>query len=158
MPPPTKSEETGGRLSGADVQAYLQSFVERYLKGKIRYQTEVQRIRRGEKDGWQVTVQDLVSGDTSTLHFDKLVLCSGVSLIFTQPIRRALTSLKGCSEPKIPENLSQEAANCAGFSGPVVHSIRFTEDMPMLMNTVKPLSEESPGHILVVGGGKSAQE
>lgn len=157
MPPPTKSDETGGRLSGADVQAYLQSFVERHLKGKIKYQAEVQRIRRGEKSGWQLTVQDLVSGDTSTLHFDKLVLCSGVGDLLI-PVRQVLTPLKGCSEPKIPENLSQQAANQAGFLGPVVHSIRFTEDMSMLMDAVKPLSEETPGHVLVIGGGKSAQE
>jgi dimethylaniline monooxygenase (N-oxide forming) len=91
MPPPANDKATGGRLTGIDVQKYLEIYAERFLKGKTRYDTEVLNIRRPETgvdngDGnWIVTVRDVVSNVRSELWFDKLVLCSGVSFFFAMP-------------------------------------------------------------------------
>lgn len=85
MPPPANDKATGGRLTGIDVMKYFESFTERFLKGKIRYNTEVLNIRRPDTDvdgdggNWIVTVKDVASNIDSELSFDKLVLCSGVS-------------------------------------------------------------------------------
>jgi hypothetical protein len=45
-----------------------------------------------------------------------------------------------------------------GFSGLVVHSTQFKVRLDDIMRAVKPLSDTEPGTIVVVGGGKSAQE
>ena len=80
MPPPPNSQETGGRLRGEDLREYFQIFADRFLKGRIQYNTEVLGIRRSTSDGvWHVTVQDTRSTHTYELLFDKLILCTGVS-------------------------------------------------------------------------------
>ncbi|KAF8875014.1 hypothetical protein CPB85DRAFT_1378674 [Mucidula mucida] len=91
------AEKTGGRLGGEDMRRYMTKFASRFLEGNIQYETEVLRIRRVR---WRVTVRKQ-DGLESTLSFDKLVLCSG-----------------GCTVPKIPSYLSQDAALEAGFRGP----------------------------------------
>lgn len=78
MPPPINAEKTGGRLSGPDMCNYLESFADRYLKGTIRFQTEVLNIRRGSTGGWLVEIQNKTSGIGETLKFSKIVLCTGV--------------------------------------------------------------------------------
>lgn len=99
MPPPSQASRTGGRLSGEDLVAYMESFAERFLKGRIRYQTEVLNIRRrplagvqlGQQSGdeqhagssdyvseWVVRVRDLQTGDIQELVYDRVVVCSGV--------------------------------------------------------------------------------
>lgn len=100
MPPPSDTSETGGRLSGENMQAYMESFAERFLKGKIRYCTQVLNIKRKmhtassktstttQQEGtsdmpngdsqWSVEIRDLRTGGTSELTYDRLVLCTGV--------------------------------------------------------------------------------
>ncbi|TCD66639.1 hypothetical protein EIP91_001106 [Steccherinum ochraceum] len=132
MPPPTN---ISGRLTGENLRSYFQTFADRFLAGKIRFNTEVESIRRGKDGGWEVAALNLDTKETSTVHFDK-----------------------GCSEPKIPEELSPLAAKRTGFIGPVVHSNHLTPNLKTLLDAVKPSDEVAPGHALVIGGGKSAAE
>lgn len=86
MPSPEGHTKTGGRLSGYDVQRYLEDFGARFLNGKIRFETEVLNIRRGDHGkGWSVRVRDTKSASPDTavqvLHYPRIVLCSGVSVI-----------------------------------------------------------------------------
>jgi len=62
---------------------------------------------------------------------------------------------QGCSEPSIPGNLSTEAAQKAGFDGLVIHSSEFAKHMDKILEDHKSNPDYS---VVVVGGGKSAQE
>ncbi|KAH8092182.1 FAD/NAD-P-binding domain-containing protein [Cristinia sonorae] len=144
MPPPPHANETGGRLTGEDLRDYFQLFADRFLKGKIQYRIEVTRVRRdctSASPRWYVTVRDVRGTETREICFDKLVLCTG-----------------GCSEPKLPPNLEPEAAAKVGFTGPVLHSNSIAPNQDVLLSAVKPLTGSEPGHVLVIGGGKSAQD
>ncbi len=80
---PVNAEKTGGRLGGEDMCRYMTKFASRSLEGNIQYETEVLHIRRVDSESrWRVTVRKQ-DGLESTLSFDKLVLCSGVSLQFS---------------------------------------------------------------------------
>lgn len=46
----------------------------------------------------------------------------------------------------------------AGFRGPVVHSSEFRSRLDDVLKAVRPRSEENPGTVVVIGGGKSAQD
>ena len=83
MRPPDNSVKTGGRLSGEDVRQYAEDFAEKFLKGKIRFETEVLSIRRGDHGrGWRVLVRDgRMGGAERVLHYSRIILCTGVSLI-----------------------------------------------------------------------------
>jgi dimethylaniline monooxygenase (N-oxide forming) len=67
---------------------------------------------------------------------------------------------QGCSSPHYPESLTPDAAKAARFSGPVLHSMHFRSRVDDLLACTKRFdSHEAPGApIIVVGGGKSAQE
>lgn len=82
MPPSAHAERTG-RLSGEDLRAYMESFSDNYLKGRFRYHSDVINISRpdGNPDaqGWDITVRDTQSGAEEKLHYDKIVVCTGVS-------------------------------------------------------------------------------
>ena len=69
---------------------------------------------------------------------------------------------KGCSNPKIPPEISQSAADKAQFHGIVLHSSQFATHLDKILEAVKPVSSNSDPDdgevVLVVGGGKSAQE
>lgn len=82
MHAPDNSVKTGGRLSGEDVGQYMKDFAERFLKGKIRFETEVLNIRRGDYGrGWKVLVRDgRTGGAEKILHYSRIILCTGVSL------------------------------------------------------------------------------
>lgn len=91
MPQPRDWKATGGRLCGEDMQYYMESFEEHFLNGKIRYHTEVLKIQRAvKKNGkaasstaplqWLISVQDKKTGACSELKYDRVVLCSGVSV------------------------------------------------------------------------------
>jgi len=81
MPEPHGSVETGGRLSGEDVRQYMESFAERFLKGKIRFETEVLNIRRGDLGrGWDVLVHDRRTDTEKVSYYSRVILCTGVSL------------------------------------------------------------------------------
>ncbi|KAF9240381.1 FAD/NAD(P)-binding domain-containing protein [Melanogaster broomeanus] len=139
MPPPSLQQETGNRLSGEDMSAYMERFAETFLPGRIRFETEIVDIRRGEGDsGWDVEVQDLNTNTKHVLSYDRIVLCTG-----------------GCSQPLIPEGLSAKSAVQAGFRGPVMHSSEFASHVDQILNDAKLNPDYS---VVVVGGGKSAQD
>jgi hypothetical protein len=58
---------------------------------------------------------------------------------------------------KIPPYLSTEAATVAGFKGIVRHPVTFRADLESIMAKTAP-KEGQPGKVVIVGGGKSAQE
>ncbi|CAL1698410.1 unnamed protein product [Somion occarium] len=137
MPLPANANVTGGRLSGEDMRAYMESFADRFLKDRIKYDTEALNICRRNGGGWVVTAKGLNSGTMFELEYDKIVLCTG-----------------GCNEPRVPNDLSAEVAKEAGFRGPVIHSSQFASRILSILNAVDP----SEGAVIVVGGGKSAQD
>jgi dimethylaniline monooxygenase (N-oxide forming) len=72
---------SGGRLSGDDMCAYAETFAEKFLPNRIRYNTQVHRLHRDE-DGWRLDSEDLTDGSRKELRYAKLVLCTGVRLHF----------------------------------------------------------------------------
>lgn len=58
----------------------------------------------------------------------------------------------------IPVSLGPAAAKSAHFLGPVLHDSEFGARIADVLAAVKPASEAEPGHIVVIGGAKSAQE
>ena len=169
MHPPDNSVNTGGRLSGEDVRKYMEDFAERFLKGKIRFETEVLNIRRGDHGrGWKVLVRDGGTGGVEKVsYYSRIILCTGVSFVrrCRLPIRDLILIYyfvvsQGCSSPHYPELLTPDAAKAARFFGPVLHSMHFSSRVDDLLTCTKPFdSHEAPGApIIVVGGGKSAQE
>ncbi|KAJ7644895.1 FAD/NAD-P-binding domain-containing protein [Roridomyces roridus] len=126
---PPNAVKTGGRLSGCDMRDYMVQFADRFLAGKIVFDTEVLNVRREAEgsEGWVISARNLGTEEDTTLRFSKIVLCTGRS-----------------SKPKIPEYLS------SGFQGPTIHSAHFAARREEILST--------PGSIVVVGGGKSAQD
>ncbi|KAF8469817.1 FAD/NAD-P-binding domain-containing protein [Russula ochroleuca] len=146
MRAPDNSVKTGGRLSGEDVRQYMEDFKEQYLKDKIRFETEVLNIRRGDHGrGWEVLVRDGVAGGTERVsYYSRIILCTG-----------------GYSNPHYPVSLTPDAAKAARFSGPVLHSMHFSSRIKDLLACTTPVhSHEAPGapSIVIIGGGKSAQD
>lgn len=83
MAHPDSTQVPDGRLSGEDMQLYMQKFAQEFLKDKIRYSVEVLNISRNEKTGeWKVSVEDLLDGSRSTLSFGRIVVCTGVCSFF----------------------------------------------------------------------------
>ena len=61
------------------MSAYMESFADTFLAGKIRFETEILNIRRGRDGaGWEVEVLDLRTGNKDVLHYARIVLCTGV--------------------------------------------------------------------------------
>ncbi|KAF5386925.1 hypothetical protein D9615_001925 [Tricholomella constricta] len=144
MPPPSKAEESGGRLTGDDLCAYMETFANMFLDGKIRFETEVLGIRRSPSGSWFVTTEDRRSADQQVLEFSRIVLCTG-----------------GCSNPNIPGYLSPVEAEKSRFRGLVFHSTKFRDHLDALLQKEKPAvpgESVDGGSIVVVGGGKSAQD
>ncbi|KAF8148269.1 hypothetical protein B0H34DRAFT_737616 [Crassisporium funariophilum] len=144
MPPPDKSDENGGRLSGLDMCNYMEKFAATFLTGKAKFQmeTEVDNITRTQSGEWEVTVTSVDSGAPTKLTFSRIVLATG-----------------GCSSPKIPDNLSHRAADKAGFRGIVIHSSQFGPRLQDILAAVQPaLGKPEDDTVLVVGGGKSGQD
>ncbi|KAI0329616.1 FAD/NAD(P)-binding domain-containing protein [Cubamyces sp. BRFM 1775] len=140
MPPPTAG---GDRLTGDDMMQYMEVFASKFLEGRIQFNVEVQNIRRHPSgQGWLLDVQDLVSFTTETREYARIVVCTG-----------------GCSTPRVPEQLSANAATNAGFAGPVLHSIDCGPRLDDLLASVAPEgNSEDLAPIVVIGGGKSAQD
>jgi dimethylaniline monooxygenase (N-oxide forming) len=65
---------------------------------------------------------------------------------------------KGCNIPNIPEEISPQVAKMAGFPGTIVHSSQFHLRRQAILDATKPISDPDPGHVVVVGCGRSAQE
>nr|VWO99039.1 14-alpha sterol demethylase Cyp51A (EC [Ganoderma boninense] len=145
MEMPPLVEGSDARIGGEDMHAYMTAFASKFLQGKIQYGLDVRRIQRNPAGaGWQL---DVVHRDTSvqeTRIYDRLVLCTG-----------------GCNTGFVPEYLSSAAAASAGFRGMVFHSVDFGAKMQELLVSVpavasNPDTEIAP--IIVIGGGKSAQD
>jgi dimethylaniline monooxygenase (N-oxide forming) len=83
MKRPANSDVTGGRLTGDDMREYMEGYSDKYLKGKIRYNTEILKLRRevfvGE-NSWAIETRDTQTGALATLRYSKIVLCTGVCL------------------------------------------------------------------------------
>ncbi|TFK38878.1 hypothetical protein BDQ12DRAFT_604602 [Crucibulum laeve] len=146
MPPPATSVETGGHITGVDMCNYMESFAEKFLNGRVtfHFETEFHNLRRDEAGTWHVKTEHLKSGRAETLEFKRIVLCTG-----------------GCSNPKIPLALSPAAAERARFRGMTLHSSQLGTKLDEILSTVKPYSgtdDTTAGAVLVVGGGKSAQD
>ncbi|TFK60203.1 FAD/NAD(P)-binding domain-containing protein [Pluteus cervinus] len=148
MPPP---KQAGGRLSGADISAYMESFADRFLKGNIRFRVEVLNLRRvmdeeTSKSKWVVKVQDKKMSKVEELTYSRVILCTG-----------------GCSAPAVPRALSPNLAQSLGFPGLVVHSSQLKQKLEEIKDKVGPkgsgLGDDGyAGRVVVIGGGKSAQD
>jgi dimethylaniline monooxygenase (N-oxide forming) len=77
MPIPQNHKESGGRLTGEDMQNYFELFAERFLQRRILFDTLIENISYAN-GGWDLKAVDLQTKKHSILHFDKIVLCSGV--------------------------------------------------------------------------------
>ena len=74
---------------------------------------------------------------------------------------------KGCSNPKVPRQLSEASAKQAGYPGLVFHTSKFAEKLEEVLELVKPRGKVVAGEddtpnsrerVVVIGGGKSTQE
>ncbi|KAI0355438.1 FAD/NAD-P-binding domain-containing protein [Trametes cingulata] len=145
MPPPAAGGPLRGRLSGAEVSRYFKRFADTFIKDKIQLGKDVQQIRRHPSgEGWQLDIRDINSGRQETKDYARIVLCTG-----------------GCSQPKIPDALKPSAAAAVGFKGPVIHTSEFAERIHEVLESVPPAQQvpdaDAPS-VIVVGGGKSAQD
>ncbi|KAG6867950.1 hypothetical protein C0993_009201 [Termitomyces sp. T159_Od127] len=142
MPLPSKSGETGGRLTGDDMCAYMESFAAKFLAGRIKFRTEILSIQRPSDGIWLVTVKDLLNGAQDVLTSEKL------------------TNKQGCSNPSIPTYISPSLAESAGFRGLIFHSSKFRDRLDEVLKTKSTDAggNEKAISIVVIGGGKSAQD
>ncbi|KAH7908576.1 FAD/NAD-P-binding domain-containing protein [Hygrophoropsis aurantiaca] len=143
MKVPGKSAETGGRLTGEDMRDYMEAFADKFLKGRIRFETEVLNIRRHSKTSeWVLSVRSEGMAGQEELNFSRIVLCSG-----------------GCSSPKIPDYLSPATAIEAEFKGLVVHAMDFFHKLDDVLSRLRPISSTGDDtRAVIVGCGKSAQD
>ena len=136
---------------------YMETFAETFLKDKIKFEVEVLNIRRSPSGSWNVDIKDKHEGTITVLEYSRIVLCTGVSTqseIVGQLLKYAY--LQGCHSPSVPKYLSPSAAEAAGFQGLVVHSRDFAPNLENIL--ARTNSESEPRYVVVVGGGKSAQE
>ncbi|KAF8529707.1 FAD/NAD-P-binding domain-containing protein [Hysterangium stoloniferum] len=143
MPRPLNADNSGGRLSGQDLCEYMETFADKFLKGRFRFQTEVEDVKREGASNWVITARNKETGVRELLRFRRIVMCTG-----------------GCSSPFIPPQLSPAFALQKGFRGPVIHSTQFGAETGHILSKTdgKYASEakDGSGSIVVVGGGKSA--
>lgn len=144
MPERPDFKETGGRLSGEDMRLYMESYADRFLHNKIRYNVEVTDIRRVNADAsptgastWTMNIIDKISGKQEVLKFDKIVLCTG-----------------GSSQASIPK----EFAPVTAFDGMIIHSSEFRARLEDFLAATTSKSDAEPGDVVVIGGGKSAMD
>ncbi|KAJ7486161.1 FAD/NAD-P-binding domain-containing protein [Mycena galericulata] len=142
MSAPPDSTATGGRLTGEDMQKYMQEFADKFLAGRFMFNTEILNIRRDEVDSsWIISVENRITKAAEVLRFSKVVLCTG-----------------GTSKPRIPDYLNSLTAEKAHFKGPIIHSAHFGARLEEMLNLIPPKSSEMARSVVVVGGGKSAQD
>ena len=165
MPSPTSAR---GRISGEDVNRYLETFASKFLAGSIQFGIKVRNIRCSPSGtGWQVEVYDRAADRMEDRIYRRVVLCTGVR----DPLRLYALELEcltnwcpftqGQSSPKFPPDLNPDAATAAGFKGMVFHSFDFGSRLRDLLASVPPIDPSSRSRtasVVVVGGGKSAQE
>ncbi|KAL1940037.1 hypothetical protein VTO73DRAFT_9372 [Trametes versicolor] len=118
-----------------------------YLQDRVEFGLDISNIRRGSNgEGWLLDVHDVQTGNRETRPFTRLVVCTG-----------------GCDVPKLPASLHADAALAAGFKGLVFHSVDFGTKLRDLIESVPHQypgenSESLGSFIVVIGGGKSAQD
>ncbi|KAJ7067183.1 FAD/NAD-P-binding domain-containing protein [Mycena amicta] len=134
MDRPANTAATGGRLTGDDLHRYTQTFTEKFLQGKIQYETYVLSVLREAEGGWIISVRDLKTGIEQTLRFDKVVLCTG-----------------GSNKPYVPSSLTPPEH--VKTKATVIHSASFGAKYNDILEQTK---DGQP--VVVIGGGKSAQE
>ncbi|KAJ3848175.1 FAD/NAD-P-binding domain-containing protein [Lentinula lateritia] len=140
--PSLTAKDDSKRLSGFEMRDYMEKFADSYLEGVIRYGFHIIGVMRPSNDyssGWNVRVEDVQTKQQQTLQFDRIVLCTG-----------------GCSEPFIPDEISPKSAENASFKGQVFHSSQFRTQLDKLQ--VEGKDEGGFGEVVIVGGGKSAQD
>ncbi|KAJ3575500.1 hypothetical protein NP233_g1053 [Leucocoprinus birnbaumii] len=142
MPPPSDAASTGGRLSGLDLCNYMESYYENFLKGKANFSfnTEVLDLSRQEDGKWLVQTENTQTHTRDNLSFFRIILATG-----------------GCSEPEIPHYLSPDAAAKSQYRGIVIHSSEFASNVDRISEAYKTQTCEDSS-VVVIGGGKSAQE
>ncbi|TFK38930.1 hypothetical protein BDQ12DRAFT_735153 [Crucibulum laeve] len=148
MPVPARAEETGGRLSGYDMCSYMETFARTHVedKIKIRFQTEILNLQRRGDGIWVVAIKNLISETNEELLYSRVVVCTG-----------------GSSKPYIPDSLSSSNAEKCQFHGPVIHFNESWSRMTDILAATEPIQQEGENRsnthpIVVIGGGKSAQE
>jgi L-2-hydroxyglutarate oxidase LhgO len=58
----------------------MEDFAKQFLNGKIRFETEILNIRRGDHGrGWNVLLHDKSTGAEKVLYYSRIILCTGVS-------------------------------------------------------------------------------
>lgn len=102
MPPPTLKGKTGNRLCGEDMRAYMETFADTFLAGKVQFETEILDIQRGAGgSGWEVQVLDLRTGNKAMLSYARIVLCTGVRasgfFAFTAPLLCLIIGMQSSS-------------------------------------------------------------
>ena len=80
MAPPVDAEKTGGHITGMGMCEYMETFYEKFLKGKVvfKFKTEIRTVARNAAGVWNISVEDLCSREAQTLKFSRIVLCTGV--------------------------------------------------------------------------------
>ncbi|KAE9390382.1 FAD/NAD(P)-binding domain-containing protein [Gymnopus androsaceus JB14] len=172
MPRHPSRDPKNNRLSAEDMQFYFEKFTDTYLRDRITYNTQVLNIRRpkppfhSDPPNWVVSYRTKGKDEVKEMGFHRIVLCTG-----------------GCHKPRIPKAFSPAAVQASGFRGPVIHSSEFRRKLDTIFNVVKPAGyytntspetdpylpksnhegdseseSDDPGVIVVIGGGKSAQD
>ncbi|KAJ3512120.1 hypothetical protein NLJ89_g3707 [Agrocybe chaxingu] len=146
MPLPENAARVGGRLSGTDMCEYMEKYSATFLEGKAKFklQTEVLNISRDAEGKWSVLVENALSRLKEVLVFSRIILATG-----------------GCSNAKIPAELSPKTAEDAGYRGMVIHSSQFASRLDDILAAVKPHENgntDDEQRVLVIGGGKSSQD
>ena len=68
-------------LHHTEVLAYLESYADHFdLKKFIHYNTTVKHVVHSNKE-WNVTVENLETGDLTTLKFEAVVVCNGKDIV-----------------------------------------------------------------------------
>ncbi|KAJ7768211.1 FAD/NAD-P-binding domain-containing protein [Mycena metata] len=114
------------------------------LPGKIMFETKILKISRGDTSGepsCNISVKNCKTGRLDILRFYRVVLCTG-----------------GTSKARIPDYLSSTVAQKANFSQPIIHSADFGNRLEDILNIIPPSSSEISRSIVIIGGGKSAQD
>ena len=104
----TPADPRTPNLSGFDMCAYMTRFAEKFLQGKIVYNTEVRRIRRGQGGrGWELEVSSKTTGEDRVVRCARLVLCSGVCTVI---IARIPCYLLNATNRAVTSHLSRKAS------------------------------------------------
>ncbi|KAF9049654.1 FAD/NAD-P-binding domain-containing protein [Hymenopellis radicata] len=159
--PDRKPNDT--RLSAEDMLFYMEKFADTLLKDRICYNTQVVKVRRAkppyiiQPPNWIVTIKD--KDGVRDLGFDRVVLCTGVRRVLCGARTYLLSHcLLGMPRGAHSAPIRRGGSQARGFRGPVVHSSDFRMRLDDVLSAVRPVTDDNPGSVVVIGGGKSAQD